>query len=238
MNLEENELIMPTHVAIILDGNRRWAKEKGLPSLKGHQKGFENIRDLAPYIINRGVTVLSVYAFSEQNFNRSDEEVNYLMDIFVNMFKKECNKIHDDNIKIVFSGRRNRLRKDVIEAMDEIIEKTKNNTKGIFNICLGYSGQQEVCDMTKKLCELYKDGQVNLDDITPEFVQKQLYQDLPPVDLMIRTSGEYRLSNFMMYQCSYAEFYFPKVYFPDFNREEFEKAILEFNKRNRRFGGN
>lgn len=232
----DNEL-MPQHVAIILDGNRRWAKERNLPSLKGHQKGFENIRDLTPYIIDRGVKVLSVYAFSEQNFNRSEEEVSYLMDIFVNMFKKECKKLNDENIKIVFSGRRNRLRADVVEAMEEISRITKDNTKGIFNICIGYSGQQEVADMTKKLCEMYKNGEVSLDDITPEFVQHNLYQDLPPVDLMIRTSGEFRLSNFMMYQCSYAEFYFPEVKFPSFDREEFEKAILEFNKRNRRFGG-
>lgn len=231
-----SELIMPRHIAIVLDGNRRWAKEKGMPTLKGHQKGFENIRNLAPYIIGRGVEVLSVYAFSEQNFNRSEEEVTYLMDIFVNMFKKECNKIHEEGIKIVFSGRRNRLRKDVVEAMNEITEKTKNNTKGIFNICLGYSGQQEVSDAVKKACELYKDGKISLDDINPEFVQQNMYQDLPPVDLMIRTSGEHRLSNFMLYQCSYAEFYFPKVYFPDFNKDEFEKAILEFNNRARRFG--
>ena len=236
MSVDKEDLIMPKHVAMVLDGNRRWAKERGLKSLQGHQKGFENIRDLTPYIINRGVEVLSVYAFSEQNFNRSEEEVNYLMDIFVNMFKKECNKIHKENIKIVFSGRRNRLREDVIKAMDEITEKTKNNTKGTFNVCLGYSGQQEVADATKKLCELYKNGEIELEDITPELVQSNLYQDLPPVDLMIRTSGEYRLSNFMLYQCSYAEFYFPKVYFPDFNKEEFDKAILEYNNRTRRFG--
>lgn len=237
MIIDKDEMLMPKHIAMVLDGNRRWAKERNLPTLKGHQKGFENIRNLAPYIIDRGVEVLSVYAFSEQNFNRSPEEVNYLMDIFVKMFKTECNNLHEENIKIVFSGRRNRLRKDVIEAMEEITEKTKNNTKGIFNVCLGYSGQQEICDMTKKLCELYKNGSLQLEDITPEFVQANLYQDLPPVDLMIRTSGENRLSNFMMFQNSYAEFYFPKVYFPDFSREEFEKAILEFNKRNRRFGG-
>ena len=231
-----SELIMPKHIAMVLDGNRRWAKERGMHTLKGHQKGFENIKNLAPYIINRGVEVLSVYAFSEQNFNRSEEEVSYLMDIFVNMFKKECNKIHEEGIKIVFSGRRNRLRKDVVQAMEEITEKTKNNTKGIFNICIGYSGQQEVADAVKKACELYKNGDISIDDITPDFVQQNMYQDLPPVDLMIRTSGEHRLSNFMLYQCSYAEFYFPKVYFPDFSKEEFEKAILEFNNRARRFG--
>ena len=237
MKEDEKTLLIPKHVAMVLDGNRRWAKEKGMPTLKGHQKGFENIRDLAPYIFDKGVKVLSVYAFSEQNFNRSQDEVNYLMDIFVNMFKKECEKIHNENIKIVFSGRRNRLRDDVVEAMNEITEKTQNNTRGIFNVCLGYSGQQEICDMTKKLCEMYKEGKIELDDITTEFVQANLYQDLPPVDLMVRTSGENRLSNFMMYQNSYAEFYFPEVYFPDFNAEEFDKAILEFNKRNRRFGG-
>ena len=123
MNNNE-ELLMPTHIAMVLDGNRRWAKEKGMPTLKGHQKGFENIRDLTPYIFDRGVKVLSVYAFSEQNFNRSEEEVTYLMDIFVNMFKNECEKIHKENIRIVFSGRRNRLRKDVIAAMEEIEERT------------------------------------------------------------------------------------------------------------------
>ena len=233
-----SNVIMPKHVAIILDGNRRWAKQRGLPSLKGHQKGFENIRDLAPYIFDRGVEVLSVYAFSEQNFNRSVEEVGYLMDLFIKEFKKEYKKLHEENIKIVFSSRESLLRDDVREAMNEIVELTKNNTRGIFNICLSYSGQQEVCEMTKKICELYKNGEVELDDITPEFVQKNLYQDLPPVDLMIRTSGEYRLSNFMMYQCSYAEFYFPQIMFPDFNRDEFDKAVEEFNNRNRRFGGN
>ncbi len=234
--MDKEKMIMPNHVAMILDGNRRWAKEKGMPSLKGHQKGFDNIVDLAPYVINQGVKVLSVFAFSEQNFNRSADEVKYLMDIFVNMCREKCQSIHEEGIRIVFSGRRNRLRKDVLEAMDEIMEKTKDNKKGIFNVCLGYSGQQEVADMAKKLCEKYKNGDISLEDITPEFVQENLYQDLPPVDFMIRTSGEYRLSNFMLYQCSYAELYFPTVYFPDFNREEFDKAIVEFNKRSRRFG--
>ena len=234
---KENDLIMPKHIAMVLDGNRRWAKEKGMPTLKGHQKGFENIRDLTPYIFNRGVEVLSVYAFSEQNFNRSEDEVNYLMDIFVNMFKNECEKIHNENIRIVFSGRRNRLRKDVVDAMNEITERTKNNTKGTFNVCLGYSGQQEVCDMTKKLCEMYKEGKIELDEITPEFVQTQLYQDLPPVDLMIRTSGEIRLSNFLPWQLVYSEFYFTNKYWPDFNEKDLDEAIKEYQKRNRKFGG-
>lgn len=228
----------PEHVAIILDGNRRWAKEKGLPTLKGHQKGFENIQSLAPYIIDKGVKYLSVYAFSTENFKRSDDEVKYLMDLFVNMFKKECTKIHEENIKIIFSGRKDNLRKDVLEAMQYITEKTKNNTKGVFNICLNYGGQQEIVDATKHIVNDCISGNLDVNQIDERLMYKYMYNDLPPVDLMIRTSGEERISNFLNYQISYAEMYFPKVYFPDFNEEEFELAIEAFNKRERRFGGN
>lgn len=228
----------PNHVAIILDGNRRWAKERNLPSLKGHQKGFENIRDLAPYIINKGVKYLSVFAFSTENFKRSDEEVTYLMDIFVDWFNKECDKIHDEDIKIVFSGRQDNLREDVKEAMKTITERTKDNQKGVFNICLNYGGQQEIVDATKKICHDVTSGKLKPEDINEKLLYKYMYQELPPIDFMIRTSGEERISNFMIYELSYAEMYFPKVYFPDFDKEQFEIAIDEYNKRNRRFGGN
>jgi len=232
------EKYYPNHVAIILDGNRRWAKEKGLPSLKGHQKGFDNICDLAPYIINKGVKYLSVFAFSTENFKRSAEEVKYLMDLFVDMFHKECEKIHDENIKIIFSGRRENLRPDVLEAMDYISGKTRNNTKGVFNICLNYGGQQEIADATKKIAYAVQKGELSPEEIDHQTMAKYMYQELPPIDYLIRTSGEYRLSNFMMYELSYAEMYFPKIYFPDFDREQFEISIDEFNKRDRRFGGN
>jgi undecaprenyl diphosphate synthase len=232
------EKIYPEHVAIILDGNRRWAKERGLKSIKGHQKGFENIRNLAPYIFNKGVKVLSVYAFSTENFKRDPEEVDYLMDIFVNWFHKESEKMHDEDIKIVFSGRREPLREDVLEAMDEITEKTKDNKKGIFNICINYGGRQEIADGAKRLAKDVQDGKVKLEEIDDTFFYKYMYQELPPIDFLIRTSGEERLSNYMLYEMSYAEMYFPKVYFPDFNEEEFEKAVDIFNTRERRFGGN
>ena len=232
------EKIYPQHVAIILDGNRRWAKEKGLPQLKGHQKGFENIRQLAPYIINKGVKVLSVFAFSTENFKRAEEEVKYLMDLFVDMFKKECNKIHEENIKIIFSGRRDNLRKDVLEAMDYITEKTKNNTKGIFNICLNYGGQQEIADGAKKIALDVQSGKLNPEDINENLLYKYMYNELPPIDYLIRTSGEERINNFMLYELSYAEMYFPKIYFPDFDAKQFEKAIDIYNGRERRFGGN
>ena len=228
----------PNHVAIILDGNRRWAKERGLPSLKGHQKGFNNVRSLAPYIINKGVKVLSVFAFSTENFNRSEEEVTYLMDLFVKWFKKECDKLHDENIKIVVSGRREPLRQDVLDAIDYITEKTKDNTNGIFNVCLNYGGQQEIVDATKKIVKEVQDGKLSVDDINEKMMYKYMYNELPPVDFMIRTSGEERISNFLIYELSYAEMYFPKVNFPDFNKKEFEKAIDIYNGRDRRFGGN
>lgn len=232
------EKYYPEHVAIILDGNRRWAKRQGMPQLKGHQKGFENIRDLAPYIIDRGVKYLSVFAFSTENFKRTADEVKYLMDLFVEMFTKECDKIHNENIKIVFSGRRENLRKDVLDAMDYITEKTKDNTKGVFNICLNYGGQQEIVDGTKRIIKDVQDGKISSDEIDEKLLYKYMYNDLPPVDLMIRTSGEERISNFMIYSLSYAELYFTEKCFPDFDRTEFEKAIDSYNNRERRFGGN
>ena len=228
----------PSHVAMILDGNRRWAKEKKLPQLKGHQKGVDNICDLAPYILDKGVKVLSVYAFSIENFKRTQNEVDYLMDIFVKTFNKKFEKLHKENIKIVFSGRREPLREDVLKAMDKIVEKTKNNQKGILNICLNYGGRQEIIDGMKKLFNDLKEDKIKIEEIDDNYFYKYMYQDLPPIDLLIRTSGEQRLSNFMLYQMSYAEMYFSNLYFPDFNKEEFEKAIDIYNKRDRRFGGN
>ena len=232
------EKIYPEHVAIILDGNRRWAKRQGLPQLKGHQKGFENIRELVPYIIDKGVKYLSVFAFSTENFKRTEEEVKYLMDLFVDMFKKECDNIHKEDIKIVISGRRENLRPDVLEAIDYITEKTKENKRGVFNVCLNYGGQQEIADGTKRIVEDVQAGKISIDDIDENLLYKYMYNELPPIDLLIRTSGEERISNFMIYSLSYAEMYFPEVCFPAFDKDEFEKAIDVYNSRERRFGGN
>ena len=159
------------------------------------------------------------------------------MNLFINTFNKEFDFLKKKKVRVVFSGRKEPLPEKVLKAMDKIVDETKDNKELVLNICLNYGSHAEMVDTTKKICELYKDGKIELDDITSEFISKNLYQDLPPLDFVIRTSGELRLSNFMMYQASYAEFYFPKVYFPDFNNEEFDKAILEYNKRNRRFGG-
>lgn len=223
----------PKHVAIILDGNRRWAKERGLTGLQGHKAGFDNIKRLSTYVLNQGTEVLSVFAFSTENFNRSKEEVNYLMDLFVNKFRSEKKYYQDKNIKVVFSGREALLRSDVLQVIRSLEEDTKNNTGGIFNVCLNYGGQYEVVDAVKKIVR----ENVDVEQLTPELFQHYLYQDLPPIDLLIRTSGEKRLSNFMLYQASYAELYFTDTYFPSFDEEAYEQAIDEYLKRNRRFGG-
>ncbi len=233
-----NEEKIPNHVAIILDGNRRWAKEHKLPKLEGHRRGFENIRKLTNYIFSRGVKYLSVFAFSTENFKRTQDEVKYLMDMFVKEFKKEYVSLHKDNIKVIFSGRKSGLRDDVLDAMEEISSLTKDNTGGVFNICLNYGGHAEIVDATKEIAKLVLDNKLSIDDITEEEFAKHLYQDLPPIDLMIRTSGEVRLSNFMLWQLSYAEMYFPDCHWPAFNESEFDKAIRAYNCRERRFGGN
>ena len=232
-----DELIIPKHIGIIMDGNGRWANEKGMVRTMGHKAAIDTLKSLCIHMAEIGVKCVSLYAFSTENFKRDISEVDYLMNLFISSFKKDFKFLLEKNVKVVFSGRRYPLPKNVLEAMDEIVEDTKNNTELILNICLNYGSHIEIVDMTKKLGKQYKNGEISLDDITEEYIQKNMYQDLPPLDFVIRTSGELRLSNFMMYQASYAEFYFPKVYFPDFTVEEFDKAILEFNKRNRRFGG-
>ena len=231
------ELKIPNHVGIIMDGNGRWATERGMVRTMGHKTAVDNLKQLCIHMADVGVKYASLYAFSTENFKRDKSEVDFLMNLFVSSFKKEIDFLIKKNVKLLFSGRRDPLPEKVLKIMDEIVEDTKNNTSLTLNICLNYGSHAEITDMTKKLCEQYKNGEITLDDITDEYIQKNMYQDLPPLDFVIRTSGELRLSNFMMYQASYAELYFPKVYFPDFNNEEFDKAILEFNKRNRRFGG-
>ena len=232
-NVDYSELKIPKHVAIIVDGNGRWAKERGMTRLQGHDAGFDNLKQLAKYILSRGIQVLSLYVFSTENFKREAAEVRHLMDLFVLMYKKELNFFKENNIKVVFSGRNEPLPERVIEARDELVEATKNNTGGIVNFCMNYGGRAEIVDAVKKIA---KSG-ISVDDLTEAEFSKYLYNDLPDVDLMIRTSGELRLSNFLLWQNSYAEFYFPETKFPDFHEADFDKAIIEYSRRDRRFGG-
>lgn len=231
-----NEIKIPNHVAIIVDGNGRWAKERNLPRSKGHDAGFKRLKEITSYAFDKGVKIVSIYVFSTENFKRSAEEVNHLMDLFVTGFKKD--KFYQkENIKVVFSGREEPLRKDVIEATKTITEETKNNTKGILNICLNYGGRSEIIDATKKIVSDVINNKLDINSLDEEKYGSYLYQELPDVDLLIRTSGEERLSNFLLWQNSYAEFYFPKTYFPDFTKEEFDKALLVYTSRDRRYGG-
>ena len=226
-----NNIIVPNHIGIIMDGNRRWAKEKNKKTIEGHLAGANRIISLAKYIFDKGVKYLSIYAFSTENFNRSAEEVSYLMGLIIKFFNERVNELHDYNIKIVVSGLRDNLSKDVLKCIDNVVELTKNNTDGVLNVCLNYGGRREIVDAVNKI----KEANIT---VTEETFGKYLYNDLPDLDFVIRTSGEERISNFMLWQISYAEFYFPKVYFPDFDEKEFDKALEIYNNRKRRFGGN
>lgn len=231
-----NDVKIPYHVGIIMDGNGRWATKRGKKRSAGHLEGSKTLEKLALHAIKKGVKILSVYAFSTDNFKRSKDEVDYLMDLFIIQFKNKMKKIEKEGIKVVFSGRKSPLREDVLKAMDDIVKRTENNKNGILNICLNYGGQEEIVDASKKLINAVINNEINIEDIDKELFYKYLYQDLPPVDLLIRTSGEYRISNFMPYQITYSEFYFTDVLFPDFKEDEFDKAIDSFNNRDRRFG--
>ena len=232
------DLVITKHIGIIVDGNGRWAQERGLSRSDGHKAGFDRLKEICLYAQEVGVSYLSLYVFSTENFKRDKKEVDYLMKLFVLLYKSEFKDLMKKNIKVVFSGRREPLPKDVLTSMDKIVEESKNNTGMVVNFCLNYGAKTEILDMTKRICLDVLDGKLKIEDITFDTLDEHLYQNLPPLDFVIRTSGELRLSNFMLYQASYAEFYFPKVYFPDFTKNEFMKAIVEFNKRNRRFGGN
>lgn len=230
--------MIPKHVAIIMDGNGRWAEQRGLKRSDGHKAGSGALKKVVEYAFNNGIEVLSVFAFSTENFKRSAEEVNYLMNLFVVVFKKYFNELHNKGIKIVFSKKEEGLPVNLEKLIKDITEKTKNNKKGIFNVCINYGGYDEIIDMTKKISAKVKNNELDINDINAHVINENLYQVLPPIDLVIRTSGEYRISNFMLLQMAYAELYFTNTYFPDFNDAEFEKALNEYKNRNRRFGGN
>ena len=230
------EVNIPVHVGIIMDGNGRWAQKRGLKRTFGHKKGAETLKKIAKYAFEKGVKVLSVYAFSTENWNRSEDEVNFLMDLFLKNFNKSFNDLKKNNIKIVFSGLRDRLNSDVLQAMDKVTEETKNNNGGIFNICLNYGGKDEIINATKNICKDLMNNKLTINDINKESYSKYLFNNLPDIDLLIRTSNEHRISNFMLWQIAYSELYFTEVLWPDFNKREFDKALKEYKNRDRRFG--
>ena len=226
----------PNHVAIIMDGNGRWAKEKGLRRSEGHLEGSKTLKKLVEYAFSHDIKILSVFAFSTENFKRSKNEVDYLMNLFVKMFEDYFDELNKKDIKLIFSKKEKGLPSKLEKIILNLTEKTKNNKSGIFNICINYGGQDEIIDTIKRISSKVKNNEIDIENINKDIVEDNLYQQIPPIDLLIRTSGEYRISNFMLWQMAYSELYFTNTYFPDFKEKEFEKAIMEFENRHRRFG--
>lgn len=233
--MEDNKI--PYHVAIIMDGNGRWAKERGKVRSYGHEMGAKTLKELALYAFSKGVKVLSVFAFSTENFKRSEEEIGFLMNLFIKLFNTEFKIFNEKDIKVVFSKKENGLPSKVEEAIKRIENDTKNNKSGIFNICINYGGRSEIVDACKKITNKVLNNEISVEDINEDVFSDNLYNKLPDIDLLIRTSGEYRISNFMMWQLSYSEMYFTDTYFPDFKPSELDKAFINYSKRDRRYGG-
>lgn len=221
------------HLAIIVDGNGRWAKSIGKIRSYGHLKGYENLKKTINYVNdNLDIKYISLFVFSTENFKRSKDEVDYLMNLFKKGFKEEKDVYIKKNMKVVFSYKKEGLSKDIISIIEEVESSTKDNTGLVVNFCLNYGGRSEIVDACKKII----DDKIDKNDITEDLFKDYLYNKLPDIDLMIRTSGEQRISNFMLWSLSYSELYFTKTYFPAFTTTELLEIIDDFNNRDRRYG--
>lgn len=225
------------HVAIIMDGNRRWAKSRLMPTLLGHKKGVDALRKLVRYSQDIGIEALTVYAFSTENWHRGSEEVGYLLKLFVEALAGELEAMHQNGVRIRFIGDISAFPDALKNLIETAHAKTANN-KGIqFQIAANYGGRQEIVNAMRQLGREIQEGSLQPDDITEERIQNLLYTDgLPDPDLLIRTGGEYRISNYLLWQCAYAEFYVTDTLWPDFSPDAFDEAIREFARRERRYG--
>ncbi|MDD6489487.1 MAG: isoprenyl transferase [Clostridia bacterium] len=238
MNENLSKLYIPKHVGIIMDGNGRWAKKRGMPRSVGHKYGAENFRKITRYISKTGVKILTLYAFSTENWKRPMEEVNALMKLFYQYLVDSLTDFREDDIKVVFIGDRSAFNPKLVELINETEEVAKDRKGMLLNIAMNYGARDEILRAVKSLCSDVKDNKINIDDITCDDISSRLYTGgEPDPDLIIRTGGENRLSNFMLYQAAYSEFYSTDTLWPDFKADDFDKAIIEFNKRNRRYGG-
>ncbi len=237
MDLNLNNI--PKHVAIILDGNGRWAKERGKARVYGHRHGAFNLRDVTKYANSIGVRYLTVYCFSTENWKRPNDEVNFLMNTPVWYIKRYWKTmVLGTNIRYKMIGRRDRLPKKLLAAIEEMENETKDHDGLTLTLCIDYGSRDEITSALKNICKDVLDKKLDIDDINEDIITNNLFtKDYPPLDLMIRTSGEYRISNFLLWQMAYSEFYFTKTYFPDFTPEKFKEALIEYQSRNRRFGG-
>jgi len=226
---------IPKHVAIIMDGNGRWAKKRGLPRIEGHRRGAETIERCMDTAIELGINVVSLYAFSTENWSRPKEEINGLWNLLESFFEKKLNIIIEKGVQLRHSGSLKELPVNVQRIITEAVEKSKNNSTIILNLCLNYGGRHEIIHAVNEWIQKKPSHELSL---TPEIFESYLYtKGLPDVDLLIRTSGEYRISNFLLWQIAYAELVFMKVLWPDFNEKHLYQAIYEYQHRERRFGG-
>lgn len=224
---------IPVHLGLILDGNRRWAKAQGLTPVKGHKAGYANLKNIVTEAFDRGVKYISAYVFSVENWGRSKEEVDYLMKLLLWVAKNEINQYHKQNVRVVFIGEKDRLSDEILKHMKKAEDKTKDNSGGTLVICLNYSGKAEIVAAVNAMLRVNP----KVDRITVEQIADNIYQsDVPDVDLIIRTSGEQRISNFMLWRAAYSELYFCETNWPDFGPADLDLAFEDFTRRQRRFG--
>ena len=228
----KDEKSLPNHIGFIVDGNRRWARERNLPTLEGHRRGFKKVEKVAELMVDKGVSFVSFYLFSTENWNRSKEEVSYLMDLLRHNAKRMAKKFKKDNIRCVVMGRSDPAPADVLAALKNLEQETEGCTRGTVVICFNYGGQWEIADAITKMIKCGVTG-----EITPELVSKYLYHsEVPACDLIVRTSGEERISGFQLWRASYSEFMFLKKNFPAISTKDCEKILASFSARSRRFG--
>ena len=236
--LEINKKPLPKHIALILDGNGRWANKRGLPRNLGHKAGAENLYKIVKYAYEIGIKAVTVFAFSTENWNRPEEEVNYLMQEALRFKEQYKEGINKNNFRVKIIGERNKLNQDILDLIDQTNESTKGKNDFYFTVCLNYGSMQEITHAVKEISKEVKNGTISEGDITPELIDSYLYtNELPKLDLLIRTSGELRISNFLLWQLAYAELYFTNTYWPDFSEKDLLVAIENFQNRKRRFGG-
>ena len=230
---------IPVHIAIIMDGNRRWAKSKGLPSALGHKKGAETLEKIVRYANKIGIKYITVYAFSTENWKRAEEEVKALMILFQNYIDKYSKIADTENIKVNFLGDFSAFTERLQKGIQECMDNTNNNTGTVFSIAMNYGGRDEIIHAVKKIATKVQNGEISVEDISENMISDNLYtQGIPDPDLLIRTSGEIRTSNFLPWQIVYSEFLFLDKNWPDFNEDDLDNAILEYKKRTRKFGAN
>ena len=234
--LDENNL--PRHIAIIMDGNGRWAKKRGLVRSAGHTMGAKNLEKIVKYLGDTNVEYLTVYAFSTENWKRPKEEIDALMKLLEKYLRDYDNLLGGEDVRLKVIGRKEGLSKTLLDLIDEVEEKSKDRKKLTINIALNYGGRQEIVDAVKKIAKNVESGKICADDISEDTINDYIYTaSIPDPDLIIRPSGELRLSNFLLWQCAYSEFWFSEILWPDFTPDKLKKALLDFQKRNRRFGG-